>query len=429
MVMSMVNELKSRRQQVGRQMEEGSVMVLFAGNIVKYSNDMEYDFQVSRNFYYLTHVDTAGTVLVMYKKNEILQEFLFVPRRTAHYEMYYGMQETFAMYRDQSQIEAVIYAEELEEFWEGMALMKPFSAFYIADSGGSPQHMPSAEKEFARKMKALFPELPIKNMDYAIRNMRLIKSEAEQEKIRQAIALTGQGIKAVMEQIQPGLHEFDMAALFEYTVRRGGSEKLPFLVTAGGENIFAMHYTGDRKTLMDQEFFLIDCGASVGHYCADVTRTFPVNGVFTDRQKYWYEVCLKVQELTIKDLRPGTKRSEVGKDAREYLSGIFCENGYEAAPDTLRVFNDTAYAFVGQANHSFGLDAHEIGDDVLLPGMIYTVEPNIFIKKEGIGLRIEDDILITEEGPVNLTAFIPRTVEEIERTMRKNDRTAFNDRL
>lgn len=415
----MLGELRERRVKIGRQMEPDSVMVLFAGDIVKYSNDMEYDFQVSRNFYYLTNLDIAGTALVLYKQKEIISEVLFVPRRTETHLLYCGPQETFEMYRCISGIDTVLYVEELNDYLESLAMRRPFSALYIADSGISEHHMISAEKKYAERMKTIFPELKIKNLDYEIRNMRLVKSEHEQRLIGRAIELTGRGIHSVMEQIHPGVFEYEMAALFEYTVRSRGSEKLPFLVTAGGENIFAMHYTGDRKKLEEGEFFLIDCGASVGHYCADVTRTIPVNGIFSEKQKYWYEVCLKVQDLTIKDLQPGIRRSEVGKEAREYLARVFNDNGFSVRPETLRVFNDRAYAFVGQANHSFGLDAHEFADDVLLPGMIYTVEPNIFIKTEGIGLRIEDDILITENGPINLTACIPRTVEEIECAMKK----------
>ena len=195
---------------------------------------------------------------------------------------------------------------------------------------------------------------------------------------------------------------------------------------AAGKNSSALHYTANNSQLNDGEMLLIDVGADYDYYCADVSRTYPINGKFTEEQAYWYNVCLHAQELVIANMGPGKRINDSGIEARAYVAEKMVEAGILEKPEMIANIYLRNFATIGRANHQIGLDAHDncnepsSPDDVFIPGMVFAVEPGIYLRDKNIGLRIEDDVLITEDGVEILTAAIPKKIDEIEAIMAEN---------
>jgi len=238
-----------------------------------------------------------------------------------------------------------------------------------------------------------------------IPEMRRIKSDEEIALVQQAIDVTGGGIKAAMRGARPGLLEFQVASILEHEFEMQGAQFRGFPTIIGwGDNTTVLHYTRNNATLTDQGLVLIDTGAAVDHYTADITRTFPVSGTFTPRERELYELVLKASDTAMAKVRAGN---------------IYYDDVHLTAK---KVLDDAGYGkyFIHGTGHFLGLDVHDVGnyDLPLAPGVIITVEPGIYIPEEGIGIRIEDDVLVTEGDPVLLSRRIPRTVAEIEAFLR-----------
>jgi len=246
--------------------------------------------------------------------------------------------------------------------------------------------------------------------------LRLIKSEEEIELIREAIDITDKGIKALMINSKAGMKEYELEAYFDFTLKSNGVTDYAFhTIAAGGKNATILHYHENNSELKNDELVLFDLGAQYKYYNADISRTFPVNGKFTERQKQVYNVVLRAQEAVTAIAKPGILFSVLNETAKKVLTEGCIELGLIKETSEL-----SKYYFHG-VSHYLGLDTHDVGsrDIELRPGMVFTNEPGLYIEEENIGIRIEDDILITEDGCENLSKQIIKTVEEIEEFMAK----------
>jgi Xaa-Pro aminopeptidase len=262
--------------------------------------------------------------------------------------------------------------------------------------------------------------------------MRLHKSEPEAAALNRAVTLTGHGFDLAMRATRPGMHEYEVQALMEAEFRRRGSRRNGYpSIVAGAHDSCILHYTTNRKELRDGDLLLIDAGAEWDYYTADVTRTWPVSGKFTPEQRAVYDVVLRAQQAGIAAAQPGAPFDGVHKASlRVIVEGLVELGILEGDVDTL--IDDDAYRpfFMHGTSHWLGMDVHDVGryrdgeDSVpLRPGMCFTVEPGIYIAPDnedvpeqyrGIGIRIEDDILITSDGHTNLSGHIPSDPDEIE---------------
>ena len=229
------------------------------------------------------------------------------------------------------------------------------------------------------------------------------KSAAELALIRKAAEITVAAQREAMRAIEPGMNEFEVQALIEYTFRRRGADRPSFSTIVGsGPNSTTLHYNRDDRLIQDGDLIVMDIGASAQGYAADVTRTVPVNGRFTPEQREAYELVLRAQAAAIKAARPGAKLSDVDAAARAVID----KAGH-------------GDAFIHGTGHPLGIEVHDVSPDgPLRAGMIMTVEPGVYFPDRKMGVRIEDDILITPSGPKNLTAMIPKTVAEVEAAMK-----------
>jgi Xaa-Pro aminopeptidase len=249
------------------------------------------------------------------------------------------------------------------------------------------------------------------NIIPTVDSMRVVKDEAELASLRRAIDITTEAHKAAMRAVRPGMFEYQVEATIEYTFRNLGADRVGFpSIVGSGPNTTILHYDVNRRQVEDGDLILADIGAEFGQYTADVTRTFPVNGRFTERQKDIYNLVLGTQLAVIDVIRPGVTLRDLGLVAREYMrmnSGDLC------GPV------DCTQFFIHGLGHWLGMRVHDVGDDSmpLEPGMVFTLEPGIYIPGENLGVRIEDDVLVTENGCEVLSTGAPKTVEEIEGLM------------
>jgi Xaa-Pro aminopeptidase len=239
-----------------------------------------------------------------------------------------------------------------------------------------------------------------------IPEMRRVKSKAEIAQIQKAVDITGEGILAAMKSVEPGMQEFQLQSVVEHTYEMAGAQFLGFsTILAAGPNATVLHYGSNDQPIAEDGLVLVDTGAAWKHYTADVSRTFPVNGKFSSRERELYELVLKAADTAIANVRVGADHY---KDLHLVAKGVLEEAGY-------------AKYFIHGIGHYVGLDVHDAGDYAapLEEGVVLTIEPGIYIPEEGIGIRIEDVVLVTKDGPVVLSRNIPRTVQEIEDAMRQ----------
>ncbi len=244
-----------------------------------------------------------------------------------------------------------------------------------------------------------FPYLKIRDLSPFLDRMRLVKSAEEIEMMRQASEITAAGLNAAMRAAAPGIYEYELQNIIESVFQAQGAERTSFASIIGsGPNSVIIHYDKNTRKTEPGDLVVMDVGAEYLEYAGDITRTIPISGIFTARQRQIYDIVLEAQIRAIAACRPGAKWSDVDAAARNFIK----DKGYDPY-------------FTHGTSHSLGLDVHDPGYSWrLLPGMIITVEPGIYIPAENLGVRIEDDILITDSGPVVLSAGVPKKIEDIE---------------
>jgi Xaa-Pro aminopeptidase len=262
----------------------------------------------------------------------------------------------------------------------------------------------SPDLDLFQKVAVRIPGCKIGDQSDLITSMRMVKSKAEVKQIRSAIKATGVGIDRVFKSIEPGMNERELHNLLVGGFQSQGSTRNAFdPIVGSGHRATVLHYKENNQMVEDGDLMVLDCGAEINRYASDITRTIPVNGKFSKEQKKLYEVVLKSQLASIKATKPGATMSQIDAAAR-------------------KVITDAGYGdyFLHSIGHHMGLETHDPGASglKLKPGMVITIEPGIYIADKSIGIRIEDDILVTENGSQNLSSAIPKTVAAIEAAMK-----------
>ncbi len=267
------------------------------------------------------------------------------------------------------------------------------------------------EQQFVKLLRERFPQVEVRDCSQMIWDLRIIKSPAEIEILRKAARIAVKAHIEMMKTTRPGMYEYELAALYEYLVKKEGAQNLAYYtIICSGENHPYLHYYKHDRLLQDGDFLVIDAGPDFGYYDIDITISYPVNSKFTPRQKEVYEACNAVHEACLQVYRPGLTLEQ----CRQEVSKILEEQEYDLTKDYFKRMR-------GGFGHYVGLAVHDVGGGptVLKPGMVFANEPLCVFPAENLGVRVEDTILITEDGCENLTGGIPRTVAEIEALMKK----------
>ncbi|WP_352417700.1 aminopeptidase P family protein [Clostridium tertium] len=401
---------KNNRSKVLESIDDNSLLILFAGKAPKKTADEKYPFTPNRNFYYLTGIDEENHILVLSKINGKTNEYLFIKEVDPIAEKWEGKTIRKEEVSQICMIEDVKYLGEFNNFIEKVVLNKEEINIYLDLEAGNTSY------KYINEIKHKYYNINIKNAFKLIGNLRLIKTDEEVSRIRKAIDITIEGVKELMRNSKSGIKEYELEAYFDFICKKNGVKDFAFkTIAAAGKNATVLHYVTNDSELKDGDLILFDLGAQYKYYNGDISRTFPINGKFTERQKEVYNAVLRVNEKVIKEMKPGVKFVDLNKKAKDWISEECISLGLMTEKDDVSKFY---YHSIG---HSLGMDTHDIElenrDVTFETGMIYTVEPGIYIENEGIGIRIEDDVLITEDGNEVLTKEMIKTVEEIEAFM------------
>ncbi|MBU3088858.1 aminopeptidase P family protein [Clostridium gasigenes] len=398
--------------------KDNSIVILFAGNAPKKTADEKYPFTPNRNFYYLTGVNEENHILLMRKMNGEIKTRLFINEVDPIREKWEGKRLREKEALDISGVDNIDYLCNFNSFINKLISSVEDLNIYLDLEKNSYEVKETLSENFAKDIKNKYPQVCFKNIFKIIGELRLVKTKEEVEEIKKAIDITIDGVELLMKKSEVGMKECELEAYFDFLCKSRGVKDFAFkTIAAAGKNATILHYVDNNSEMKNGDLILFDLGAQFNYYNGDISRTFPINGKFTDRQKDVYNAVLRVNEKVIKAMKPGINFLELNKQAKEWIAKECISLGLITNKE------DVSKYYYHSIGHSLGMDTHDTDmpnrDTNFLAGMIYTVEPGIYIEEEGIGIRIEDDILITEDGRENLTVKMIKTVDEIEKFMLK----------
>jgi Xaa-Pro aminopeptidase len=413
------------RAKLLEKMKSGSMAILNSNDEMPRSGDQTFAFRQNSDFFYLTGLDQEKCILTLCPGHPVpaMREILFTVKTNDLMVTWNGHKYTMDEVREVSGITNVKWTDDFELTLRD--LMSRVQVVYL-NMNEYPKfttEVPVLDARFAAKMRVDFPVHSYERLAPLLTEMRLIKEPEEIVQLQKACDITNAGFKRVLKFVKPGLKEYEVEAEFTHEFIRTGSTGHAYSpIIASGANACILHYNTNSNTCNDGDLLLMDVGAEYGNYAADMTRTIPVNGKFTSRQREVYDAVLRILKAATAMLKPGTTiekwHGEVCKLMEKELIGL----GLISKEEVLGQNDDSPAFFryyMHGTGHFLGLDVHDVGSRqvVFETGMVMTCEPAIYIPEEGIGIRLENDILIEEE-PVNLMAGIPVEPDEIEVLMK-----------
>ena len=406
------------RQKLTKNIEDNSIIILFAGSAPTKVGDEKYQFTPNRNFYYFTGIDEEDHILLIKKRKGKVEETIFIKDIDEEKERWVGRSLRNNEAAELSGIEDIKYLSDFNNQLNSSLNKFTEISLYLDLRRADFDSLDRIEYYYSKSIKTKYPFVRIKNIYHNIIPLRLVKSKEEVDNIRKAIDITIDGVKSIMNNLKPDIKEYEIEAFFEFACKNNGSKDYAFkTIAATGKNATILHYVDNNSMIKDGDLILFDLGAQYNYYNADITRTFPANGRFTERQKQVYEAVLRVNLKVIDEIKPGVEFSEINKVSREWIAKECIDLGLIS-----KIEEVNKYYWHG-IGHSLGLETHDIDsldrDTVFKEGMVWTVEPGIYIAEEGIGIRIEDDILVTADGVEVLTKGMIKTTTEIEEYMNR----------
>ena len=458
-------DLRNRRQAVAERMGNRGILILFSAESRSYTGDVDYEFRQENNLYYSTGIRQSGVTLVLMPQNNSYREILFLPDRNPSRELWTGKMLSRKEATGISGIQNVWSASEFEPFIDAVLSGRPYRVGRYTESvdyqaffedlakekaavflrlGNKPGLRGTFDREhkFAHLLRERFFAVHVKDAASIFDQIRMLKSDYEIRQLRKAIEITIKAHHRTMETLTPGMWEYELEAEIEHVFKKNNSFDWAFpSIVASGPNATVLHYQESQRQAREGELVLIDIGAEYNYYAADLTRTIPVNGKFSPEQAEIYQIVLDAQTAAIALVKPGSSLEILHKRTVEVIQeglvrlGLlphkFCEE--------YRIF------FPHGVGHWLGMDVHDVGSRFtsFRPGMVLTVEPGIYVrgdalqrltdriedesvlaavrqaleKYKNIGVRIEDDVLVTKEGYELLSQGAPRRIAQIETLM------------
>lgn len=395
---------EQHRKKILESMMDQSVMVVFSKPKVDVKKD------VDRNYYYVSGNFEYDNIVLLVKNGLIQKEIMFIHPYDEFKAKWVGAPLSIQAVSAQNGIDEIYYLETFSKHLE--AYLEQCTKLYVDLKDEKDAY--SKEMLFARDMKKKFPHLTIFNAESLFKKARTIKLPEEVDQMKKAIDITKQGIEAILSNMKE-CYEYQLESYFDQAIKYHGATGYAFpTIAASGKNGCCLHYMANEEIAYKGDLILFDLGASYDMYCADISRTFPVSGSFTPRQKQLYNIVLEGQNEVMRHIRPGITTKELNQILIAYYVRELTSIGLIQKPEEV-----SKYYFHGVSHH-IGLECHDLCDYTpLQPNSIISCEPGLYIAEEGIGIRIEDDILVTEQGCINLSDNILKTVEEIEAWMRK----------
>ncbi|MEK9516582.1 MAG: aminopeptidase P family protein [Flavobacteriaceae bacterium] len=409
-------------------LESGGLAVFNSNDIYPISADSTLPFAQHRDIFYLSGIDQEESILLLFPdapKPEH-REILFIKKTDEKIAIWEGQKLTQEQATALSGIQTVHWLDDFEELFVSLAKAAKVFYFNTNEHFRAKVETQTREDRFIKWAKAKFPNHPTEKSNFILQKLRSVKDAEEIDQIKNAIDITEKGFRRVLPFIKPGIWEFEIEAEFAHEFLKNRSDGFAYTpIIASGKNCNVLHYVDNNKQCQSGELILMDVGAAYGNYASDMTRTVPVSGKFTPRQRTVYEAVLRVEKAAMQLLVPGILikeyHQEIGQIMTDELIGL-------GLLDQTMVKNQDpekpAYKkyFMHGTSHHLGLDTHDYGlvDQPLQANMVLTVEPGIYIPEEGFGIRIEDDVVTQENGPpINLMENIPKAPDEIEHLMQQ----------
>lgn len=406
---------KSNRKKLYEKLPAGALLAIFSGEEIRKTNDEYYPFFADRNFVYLTGLECKEAVLLAMKDGEgAVSERLYILAPNRMEERWTGVRVKPQEATDISGVEDIRFCQNFEGDICKLAAGDNYGYFYLDLYRVSASDVDRPAQKLLRYVQQQMPYLQIGNANALIRELRLIKQPCEIEALREAEKITKAGILAMMKSSRPGMYEYQYKAEFDHALGQFGPKGpgFPSIISAGKNN-FCIHYYGYHGQAQDGDMVLNDVGAQYDNLITDVSRGWPCNGKFNEKQRLLYECALATSDHMFEIVKPGMKMMEVDAEIRRYN----CERLKDAG--VLKSYDEIGtYMWHGGAHH-IGFDVHDVvkTPDVVAPGMVFCIDVGIYHEEWGIGFRLEDNCLVTEDGCENLSADIPRTIEDIEAVM------------
>jgi len=387
-----VDTFKARRQALLDSIGEGTAVLYSQGR------HGESGYRADANFWYLTGSDEPGAILVL-APNEYDKQILLSRSRDIEAERWTGMRPSLS-----ESLRVALGFDRISRTGSlggiVMGNMKHEPILHLISSLAGPNDDVPTDMEFYHKISARVPGVSIENSSRFVESMRMIKSDEEIAAIEKAIVTTHRGLTELLAVMKPGVTEFQLDGVLEGSFKQQGAQHQAFdPIVGAGEQTTILHYEKRDQPLKPGQLLLLDVGAEWDRYAADISRTIPVDGRFTPEQARIYDIVLEAQNAAIDAIRPGITVREVHEIARNVIR-------------TAGYVDD----FIHSTSHHLGLDVHDVADygKPLAPGMVITVEPGIYLPETEIGVRIEDDVLVTKDGHRVLSSFIPRERAAVE---------------
>lgn len=402
----------SNRKRIAEKMKDNSMLILFAGFAPKKSADEAYKFTPNRNFLYMTGIDEENIILVMKKVEGKTMESLFIKERDAVMVKWVGETISSEKAEEVSGISDIRYLTTIENFMNQAIGKEDLYRVYLDLEKDSYDSLDTRGVTFAKEILSRYPQVKVKNIYNEISALRVFKTPEEIEKIKRAIHITGKGIMNIMKNAKAGMKENQLEAYFDFTLKSEGVKDFAFTtICAAGHNATVLHYVDNDQEVKENDMVLLDLGAQFEYYSGDISRTFPVSGKFTDRQRVFYDLVLKAHDEVIKMLRPGVPYARINELVQEIYAKELKALGLIEKDEEVRRY------YYHNTSHFLGMDTHDVGrrDVILEEGMVLTVEPGLYIEEESIGIRLENDILITKDGCENLSKDIIITADDVEK--------------
>jgi len=410
-------------------LNKGSIVILSSNKQMPRNADQYYEFRQSSDFYYLTGITQVGSLLVLFPDhpNSEFREMLFLTQPTEKGEKWEGPGLLKERAAEMSGIKNVRWTSEFDKINDKLISESQYIYYNSVEKNELATGYQSYGRQLRESIQQKFPSLEEKPLGQIFQRLRMIKELEEIDIIKQSATITEKAFRSVLKELKPGMRGYEIEAIIAYEFLRNGAEGPAFeSIVANGTNALILHYVENTGMCKDGELLLLDIGADLAYYASDCSRTIPVNGKFSKRQKELYLANLRVLRQAMSLMTVGTKMADFNQEVCQLLEEEHINLGLYTLSEAKSQDKDNPlwkqYYWHG-TSHSIGIDVHDPMDKELpfLPGMILSCEPGIYVREEGMGLRLENDILITEGGPVDLTANIPIELEEIEGLMNSKD--------
>lgn len=415
------------RQKLTKELKSNSVAIVFSNDEMPRNGDQNFPFRQSSDFFYLTGIHQEKSILIIYPDcpNKTYKESLLILKSNHYISTWEGVKLTPKDASDTSGIENVMWIDTYDTVIKELFQYADNVYLNFDEGTNSKSEVESRASRYAKALQVNHQGYQYLRLAPILNKLRMVKEPTEIEIIQYACDITGSAFKRVLQFVKPGVMEYEIEAEITHEfIRNGASGHAYHPIIASGSNALCLHYKENESECEDGKLILFDFGVEYANYSSDLSRTIPVNGKFTPRQKECYNAVLKVLKTAIKMIEPGITIENLHNEVcriieSELISlGLFTRNDIKDQDPDKPMFSKY---YPHGTSHFIGLDVHDTGTkyDILQPGMVLSCEPGIYIPEEGIGIRLEEDILITEDGCINLTKNIPIEVEEIEELMNR----------